>query len=106
MTTTFTKTSKSEIFKAAWEMARHYAAAEGTGSKAQFARALREAHASAKAADEYAREEAAREVARQTAAYEEMEEIQTSLLNCSVRSSARKDGLRARLAALRARLAA
>ncbi|WP_449410046.1 hypothetical protein [Methylobacterium komagatae] len=43
MIATFTK---SQIFTAAWELAMAYAAEAGTGSKAQFARALRETYAS------------------------------------------------------------
>jgi|GEM_PF-3449354 len=106
MNSTFTKTSKPEIFKAAWEMARHYAAEEGTGAKAQFARALREAHASAKSVDEMNRAAAERELAYQQDIYQEVQEARTALLNCGLRDSARKTGLRARLADLRARLAA
>ncbi|MGW9821931.1 hypothetical protein ACUXK4_004520 [Methylorubrum extorquens] len=45
MTTTLTK---SQIFTYAWELARTYAEIEGTGSRAQFGRALKEIHASAK----------------------------------------------------------
>lgn len=45
-----TKLTKSQIFTYAWELARTYAQIEGTGSRAQFSRALKEIHASAKAA--------------------------------------------------------
>lgn len=57
MTTTFTK---SQIFTAAWELARAYAKAEGTGSKAQFARALRDTYASVRQVEAEARAEAGR----------------------------------------------
>lgn len=53
-----TKLTKSQIFTYAWELARTYAQIEGTGSRAQFSRALKEIHASAKAAAARAEHEA------------------------------------------------
>lgn len=96
--------TKSQIFTAAWELARHMASEAGTGSKAQFAAALRQTYQSVKEVSAYQADEAKRAAALREAHFEEIQEINTRLGKFGPRANAEKSRLQERRSALRAEM--